>query len=124
LIANQRNHPVPRGGRRPGAGRKPGSKTMKTREVADRLAQGGVTPLEVMLSVMRRHYGAERFDEAVAVARDAAPYVHPRVGPLPPAAPPVPDAELILRVYGPRATGANLFGGKALTHGTPEKPAG
>jgi hypothetical protein len=114
---------VPRGGRRPGAGRKPGSKTMKTREVADRLAQGGVTPLEVMLSVMRRHYGAERFDEAVAVARDAAPYVHPRVGPLPSVQPPTPEAELILRVYGPRATGANLFGGKA-NHAPPrELPA-
>jgi hypothetical protein len=123
-LSNQWESVVPRGGKRPGAGRKPGSIDRKKRELAERAVREGVTPLEVMLSVMRRHYGAERFDEAVAVARDAAPYVHPRVGPLPPAAPPVPDAELILRVYGPRATGANLFGGKALTHGTPEKPAG
>lgn len=70
---------MPRGGKRAGAGRKKGSATRKTREVADRAALEGVTPLEVMLSVMRRHYEAERWGDAAGVARDAAPYMHPRL---------------------------------------------
>lgn len=96
-----------RGGARKGAGRKPGSATKKTREIADRAADEGITPLEVMLDNMRfAHGGAsemmnallraaegadipEGFDalEKLAVfrrmaqdaAKDAAPYMHPRL---------------------------------------------
>jgi hypothetical protein len=32
-----------------------------------------------MLKAMRRHYKARRFDAAAAIARDAAPYCHPRL---------------------------------------------
>lgn len=43
---------MPRGGSRLNAGRKKGSATAKTREVADRESKGGgVTPLEVLLAV-------------------------------------------------------------------------
>lgn len=67
------------GGKRPGAGRKRGSVSKKTTEVAQRAAQEGVTPLEVMLKAMTVHYKAKRYDLAAAVAKDAAPYVHPRL---------------------------------------------
>lgn len=75
------------GGRRKGAGRKPGATTKKTREIADRAAEEGVTPLEFMLQVMRSEppEGLEgnalvqamsmRFEAAKA----AAPYMHPRL---------------------------------------------
>ena len=32
-----------------------------------------------MLFVMRWHFDAERYGEAAAVAKDAAPYVHPKL---------------------------------------------
>lgn len=67
------------GGRRTGAGRKVGSLTQKTREIAARAAKEGVTPLEVMLHAMRTHYDAKDWDKAASVAKDAAPYIHPRL---------------------------------------------
>jgi hypothetical protein len=36
-------------------------------------------PLEVMLDAMRSHYEAGDLDKAAAFAKDAAPYVHPRI---------------------------------------------
>lgn len=71
-----------RGGKRPGAGRPQGSRNIGTKQriaIADRAASEGITPLEVMLNTMRAHYDAQKFDEASAVARDAAPYVHARL---------------------------------------------
>lgn len=65
------------GGYRPGAGRKPGSANMKTREIADRAAEEGITPLEYLLSVMRDEEAPR--SERMAAARVAAPYVHPRL---------------------------------------------
>ncbi len=44
---------MPRGGKREGAGRKQGSLTKRTREVAERASAEGKTPLEVMLDNMR-----------------------------------------------------------------------
>jgi len=70
---------VPRGGKRPGAGRKPGSATKRTREIADQAAASGLTPLEVMLRLMRRYWRKGQADRAAAIAKDAAPYVHPRL---------------------------------------------
>ena len=70
---------MPSGGKRPGAGRKQGAATRKTRAIADRMTEAGVTPLEVMLRAMREHYGQERWDEAAAIAKDCAPYLHPRL---------------------------------------------
>ena len=67
------------GGSRHGAGRKKGSRSQKTRAVAERVAKEGLTPLDVMIKAMRFHYDAEEWDEAAAVAKDAAPYMHPRL---------------------------------------------
>lgn len=67
------------GGKRPGAGRKPGSTTQKTREIADKAISDGMSPLEVMLTAMRKHAEAEMWDEAASIAKDAAPYIHPRL---------------------------------------------
>lgn len=76
-----------RGGARKGAGRKRGSASKKTAEIANRAAQAGITPLEFMLNLLREEppadadavtrvrYATLRFEAAKA----AAPYVHPRL---------------------------------------------
>jgi len=72
------------GGARPGAGRKPGStgipekRTSKTTELAEKAAAAGPLPLQILLDVMRAYYAAGEYAKAAAVARDAAPYQHPR----------------------------------------------
>lgn len=80
-----------RGGQRKGAGRKPGSATKKTREIADKAAAEGTTPLEIMLRTMKafadeaeankthRETHLKLMVAASGVAKDAAPYVHPRL---------------------------------------------
>lgn len=93
------------GGPRKGAGRKAGAATKKTREIADKAAADGVTPLEVMLENMRFAHGEagvllaglldggadkpDGFDSfkellkfrgmAQEAAKDAAPYIHPKL---------------------------------------------
>ena len=86
-MANNQNNSTGRGGARKGAGRKAGSLTKRTREIADRAMADGITPLEYMLQVMRadpsddmdpREFMAAcmmRFEAAKA----AAPYIHPRL---------------------------------------------
>jgi hypothetical protein len=71
-----------KGGRRPGAGRKPGDKNTRSREIADRAMQEGITPLEVMLQIMRKAWDIKDMDKALEAAKDAAPYVHPRLQPV------------------------------------------
>lgn len=79
---------MPRGGKRDGAGRKTGSASTKTREIADQAAAEGITPLEFMLEIMRKEelgpdadpgqvlaHQAMRFEAAKA----AAPYIHPKL---------------------------------------------
>ena len=44
------------------------------------------TPLDILLSEMRRKWDANDKEGAVALARLAAPYLHPRVQPTKPAA--------------------------------------
>jgi hypothetical protein len=79
-----------RGGKRPGAGRKKGSLSQKTRAIATRAAAEGIMPLQVILRTMRAVWAkASRNGEtvtsfrdaliAVAMAEKAAPYVHPRL---------------------------------------------
>ncbi len=87
MAENNQNNSNGRGGARKGAGRKAGSATKRTREIADKAMEGGITPLEFMLNVMREEppetederlrqtYIAMRFEAAKA----AAPYVHPRL---------------------------------------------
>jgi hypothetical protein len=67
------------GGHRPGAGRKAGVATRKTRQIADEAASEGITPLEVMLYAMKRKWEAGDVDGAAAAAKDAAPYCHPKL---------------------------------------------
>lgn len=87
MATNQTKSGVGRGGARKGAGRKPGSATKRTREIADKAAAEGLTPLEYMLNLMRKKPNARmnprdrlaaetiRFEAAKA----AAPYIHPRL---------------------------------------------
>lgn len=78
------------GGRRPGAGRKPGSANQKTRAIADRAMAEGISPLEVMLNIMRDQWKLYQQDTtntavaqaAIAAARDCAAFVHPRLSPI------------------------------------------
>lgn len=66
-----------RGGKRTGAGRKPGAVTSKTRQVAEKAIEAGVTPLDFMLSVMRDEKADQK--ERFEAAKAAAPYVHARL---------------------------------------------
>lgn len=68
---------MPRGGKREGAGRRAGAVSTKTREVADKAIEDGLTPLEFMLQVMRDE-SAER-GERLEMAKAAAPYIHPKL---------------------------------------------
>lgn len=83
---NQKDSGV-RGGARPGAGRKKGSPNSKTRMIAEKAMEQGITPLEYMLQVMRtepdpelepREYLAA-VNMRLDAAKSAAPYVHPRL---------------------------------------------
>lgn len=71
----QSNH----GGKRAGAGRKPSSLGRKSQAIAAIAAATGLTPLEVMIKAMRLHVDAGRWDNASAIAKDAAPYMHPKL---------------------------------------------
>jgi hypothetical protein len=74
-----------------GQGRPKGSKTDRTKAVAVELALTGSTPLEVMMQAMRYYMdvhadtGASAsarstaLDKATGMAKDAAPYMHPRL---------------------------------------------
>lgn len=77
------------GGRREGAGRKEGAATKKTREIANRSAAEGITPLEVQIKTMRAIWdeaidksgkviNIPKAKEACEVGRDALPYMHAR----------------------------------------------
>jgi hypothetical protein len=71
-----------RGGRRPGAGRPAGSKNRRSAEIARTAAEEGITPIEVMLGAMRDLWAQgtpEAKREAAEIAKDAAPYIHPRL---------------------------------------------
>lgn len=71
-----------RGGPRAGAGRPRGSKNRITRlrqDVAERALAEGISPLDVMLRTMRELWSAGKRAEATKVAKEAAPYVHPRL---------------------------------------------
>lgn len=66
-----------RGGARPGAGRKRGTRNRKTQEQADAIAASGLTPLDYMLKVMRDE--GQKPEMRLSAAKDAAPYVHARL---------------------------------------------
>ena len=66
-----------RGGKRPGAGRKAGVLNKRTQEIAAKASAEGVTPLEFLLNAMRDE--TRDFAQRLSAAKDAAPYVHPRL---------------------------------------------
>jgi hypothetical protein len=79
-----------KGGARKGAGRKKGAASLKSREIADKAAAEGITPLEVMLKAMRhldaladeqqdRNEKSKLLIAAADIAKDAAPFIHPRL---------------------------------------------
>ena len=81
---------MPWGGRREGAGRKPGRQLTKTQLIAAEVREAGVSPLEVQLRTMRALWAAatdsagaviniEKASLACSIARDCASYVHPRL---------------------------------------------
>lgn len=67
-------------GSKPGerrGGRKKGGANKKTREIADKASNEGITPLEYMLKVLRDETAdTNRRDD---MAKAAAPYMHPRL---------------------------------------------
>ena len=70
---------MPRGGRRAGAGRKPGSAATKSREYANALAvDGNLSPLSYMIEVLRDPQATTQRRDTFAIA--AAPFVHPKLG--------------------------------------------
>ena len=68
------------GGKRSGAGRKPGVPNKVTVEREAEIASSGLTPLEYFLKILRdpSRQHKERFAAAVA----AAPYCHPKLSPV------------------------------------------
>ena len=66
-----------RGGKRPGAGRKPGSKNKKSVELIAKIEESGETPLEFMLRVMRDR--SKPWADRMDMAKAAAPYVHAKL---------------------------------------------
>ena len=95
----ENNQKKSKGGARAGAGRKTGSLTKRTRQIAEAVATQGITPLEVMMKVMHQLYEEagnvskqdlgdkelaseariKLLNMAATVGRHAAPYVHPRL---------------------------------------------
>lgn len=77
---------MPKGGVREGAGRPKGSLNKATAaqnaqkaEVLQKAIAEGITPLEVMLQSMRSYWEENNREQACAIAKDAAPYVHPKL---------------------------------------------
>jgi hypothetical protein len=80
-----------RGGKRPGSGRKKNSPNKASAKREREVAASGATPLDVMLKSMRlllaladesandRKQFEHFIRAAAAVAKDAAPYIHPRL---------------------------------------------
>lgn len=65
------------GGKRNGAGRKPGQATKVNEEARVQALEGGESPLDYMLRVMRDEGQAE--DRRDDMAKAAAPYVHAKL---------------------------------------------
>jgi hypothetical protein len=65
-----------RGGRQKGT---PNRRTVELARIADKAASKGITPLEVMLEAMRDLHTKGELVAASGIAKDAAPYMHPRL---------------------------------------------
>lgn len=78
-MSNNQTNSNGRGGARKGAGRKPGTANRKTREIANRAVEQGITPLEVMLEAMNSFRDSGDLEKAAGFAKDAAPYIHAKL---------------------------------------------
>ena len=66
------------GGKREGAGRKPGAVTQRTRDIAEAISSdGGLSPLEFLVAVMRDVSADEA--KRIDAAKAAAPYLHAKL---------------------------------------------
>lgn len=79
---------MPVGGKRAGAGRKKGVPNKRTQAIQDAVMASGASPLDIMLGAARAVWTeatkGERIDldkaaAAASIAKDAAPYVHPKL---------------------------------------------
>ena len=68
---------MPRGGPRPGAGRKKGQATRLNEQARQAALAGGTSPLEFLLAAMRD--GGREFNVRLDAAKAAAPYLHARL---------------------------------------------
>lgn len=68
------------GGARPGAGRPAGSLTRRNSEVIAKALEGGITPLEYLLGLMRDENADPK--ERGWAAEKAAPFLHSRPAPM------------------------------------------
>lgn len=66
-----------KGGKREGAGRKPGVPNKRTAEQAEAVEASGLTPLEFMLQILRDTEAPK--DARMWAAEKAAPYVHAKL---------------------------------------------
>lgn len=90
------------GGKRNGAGRKPGSTTRFQKEQVEKAKAGGLMPLDYMLKVLRNPKNPA--DLRMDAAKSAAPYVHSKmptaiIPPPPPGGPLNSDDEQLLNLY-------------------------
>lgn len=67
------------GGRRAGAGRKPGSQTSKVAKIAMAVTAEGIQPIEVIIKIMRKAWDEGDFPLAARMADSALPYTTPRL---------------------------------------------
>lgn len=65
------------GGKREGAGRKPGVPNIRTEAQTQAAEEGGIMPLDYMLRVMRDE--TQDVDRRMDAAKGAAPYVHAKL---------------------------------------------
>jgi hypothetical protein len=113
------------GGKRPGSGRKKNSPNKASAAREQEAQATGMTPRDVMLAAMRhwwglaeKHRGNRKLNEhylrgAVAVAKDLAPYIHPRISATVPAPDASPRTRVVVEVIGGLPVGS-----------TPENPGG
>lgn len=75
-MAGQRGKPkgLPKSG-----GRQPGTLNRRTKEVMAAVEATGLTPLEVMVAIMRDAFAANDHEKALDAASKAAPYVHAKL---------------------------------------------
>lgn len=86
---------MPRGGKRPGAGRPRGSVNKKANLEAAIVVAGGDTPLDILLWAARQAKAEGDVERATKAAQAAAPYIHQRFSPTDQPAKPHPEQSIL-----------------------------